>query len=53
MKQALRLEPTEQRIVGTLVEKQFTVPDIYPLSENALVARGNQSLRQFERAVSR
>lgn len=43
MKQALRLDPTEQRIVGTLVEKQLTVPDIYPLSENALVAGCNQS----------
>jgi uncharacterized protein YceH (UPF0502 family) len=43
VKQALRLEPTEQRIVGTLIEKQFTVPDTYPLSENALVAGCNQS----------
>ena len=43
MKQALRLDPTEQRIVGTLIEKQLTVPDSYPLSEHALVAGCNQS----------
>lgn len=43
MKQALRLDPTEQRIVGVLVEKQLTVPDSYPLTENALVAGCNQS----------
>lgn len=43
MKQALRLDPTEQRIVGTLIEKQMSVPDSYPMSENALVAGCNQS----------
>lgn len=43
MKQALRLDPTEQRIVGTLIEKQLSVPDSYPMSENALVAGCNQS----------
>ncbi len=43
MRQALRLDPTEQRIVGVLVEKQLSVPDSYPMSENALVAGCNQS----------
>ncbi|MBM3972545.1 MAG: DUF480 domain-containing protein [Planctomycetes bacterium] len=43
MKQALRLDPTEQRIVGTLIEKQLSVPDSYPLTEHALVAGCNQS----------
>ena len=32
----------EARIVGTLVEKQRTVPDTYPLSLNALAAGCNQ-----------
>ena len=32
----------ESRVLGTLVEKQRTVPDTYPLSLNALVAGCNQ-----------
>lgn len=32
----------ESRVLGTLVEKQRTVPDTYPLSVNALVAGCNQ-----------
>jgi uncharacterized protein YceH (UPF0502 family) len=36
------LDRTEQRIVGVLIEKERTVPDIYPLSENALVDGCNQ-----------
>src|SRR5437867_9641204 len=32
----------ETRILGVLVEKQRTVPDIYPLSLNALIAGCNQ-----------
>ena len=36
------LDVTGARIVGVLIEKQFTVPDAYPLSENALVAGCNQ-----------
>ncbi|MGB5009730.1 MAG: YceH family protein, partial [Candidatus Dechloromonas phosphoritropha] len=32
----------ETRIVGTLIEKQRTVPDTYPLSVNALAAGCNQ-----------
>ena len=32
----------EARILGVLVEKQHTVPDIYPLSLNALTAGCNQ-----------
>src|SRR3970040_1561010 len=30
------------RVLGTLVEKQLTVPDSYPLTLNALVAGCNQ-----------
>lgn len=36
------LDRTGQRIVGVLLEKQRTVPDIYPMSENALVDGCNQ-----------
>ena len=36
------LTPLEARVLGVLVEKQHTVPDIYPLSLNALVAGCNQ-----------
>jgi uncharacterized protein len=32
----------EARVLGTLVEKQHTVPDTYPLSLNALVSGCNQ-----------
>ena len=32
----------ETRVLGTLVEKQRTVPDTYPLSLNALAAGCNQ-----------
>ena len=32
----------ETRVLGTLVEKQHTVPDTYPLSLNALVSGCNQ-----------
>lgn len=39
----VRLDRTEQRIVGVLVEKQLSVPDSYPLTENALVLGCNQS----------
>src|SRR5687768_549811 len=37
-----QLDRTEQRVVGTLIEKQLSVPDSYPLSENALVDGCNQ-----------
>src|SRR5262245_2221633 len=36
------LDRTEQRIVGVLLEKEKTVPDTYPMSENALVDGCNQ-----------
>jgi len=39
---ALQLSPTGARVLGVLVEKDKTVPDIYPLSLNALVAGCNQ-----------
>ena len=36
------LSPLEARVLGVLCEKQYTVPDTYPLSLNALVAGCNQ-----------
>ncbi|MFK7742737.1 MAG: DUF480 domain-containing protein [Planctomycetota bacterium] len=38
----VELDRTEARIVGALIEKARTVPDTYPLSENALLAACNQ-----------
>ncbi len=37
------LDPIEQRILGVLIEKEATVPDTYPLTENALRMGCNQS----------
>jgi uncharacterized protein len=36
------LTPTEARVLGTLMEKARTVPDVYPMSLNAIVAGCNQ-----------
>jgi len=36
------LDRTERRIVGTMIEKAFTVPDAYPLTLNALVTGCSQ-----------
>jgi len=37
------LNDTEVRVLGSLVEKEITTPDYYPLSLNALMAACNQS----------
>ena len=37
------LDPDEQRILGSLLEKQTTVPATYPLTANALLAACNQT----------
>jgi hypothetical protein len=37
------LNPVEARVLGTLVEKDLTTPDYYPLSLNALTNACNQS----------
>jgi uncharacterized protein len=37
------LEPVEQRLLGSLLEKQVTVPATYPLTLNALRAACNQA----------
>jgi uncharacterized protein YceH (UPF0502 family) len=39
----LRLTPAEARVLGSLLEKQRTTPDAYPLSLNALRLATNQS----------
>ncbi len=36
------LDPTELRILGSLMEKQLSTPEYYPLTLNALVAATNQ-----------
>ena len=36
------LSANEGRVLGVLIEKQHTVPDAYPLTQNALVAGCNQ-----------
>lgn len=41
------LSQLEARVLGTLVEKQRTVPDNYPLSLNALAAGCNQKTSRF------
>jgi uncharacterized protein len=37
------LSDTEVRVLGSLIEKEITTPDYYPLSLNAVVAACNQS----------
>jgi uncharacterized protein len=39
---ALQLTPIEVRVLGSLIEKDITTPDYYPLSLNALVNACNQ-----------
>lgn len=40
---ALELGPLEARVLGCLIEKQLSTPDVYPLSLNALTNACNQS----------
>ncbi len=42
MKLARNLDPVEIRVLGSLMEKEQTTPDAYPLSLNSLVAACNQ-----------
>ena len=37
------LSPVELRVLGCLIEKQRTTPDVYPLSLNSLRSACNQS----------
>lgn len=38
----MTLDPVQARVLGTLIEKEITTPEYYPLSLNALVAGCNQ-----------
>lgn len=38
----MTLAPAEQRVLGSLIEKEITTPENYPLSLNALQAAANQ-----------
>ncbi len=40
---AIELDPTEQRLIGSLLEKERTVPDTYPMTLNGLRTACNQS----------
>ena len=39
---SLRLDRLQQRLIGVLIEKQYTVPDSYPMTVNGLVSGCNQ-----------
>ena len=39
----IELDPTEQRVIGSLLEKERTVPDTYPMTLNAVRTACNQS----------
>ena len=41
------LDPVELRVLGTLIEKEATTPEYYPLSLNALVAACNQKTNRW------
>ncbi len=38
----MKLDAASLRVLGALMEKEMTTPDLYPLSVNALVAAANQ-----------
>ena len=38
----MQLDPNSQRVLGALMEKEMTTPDLYPLTVNALIAASNQ-----------
>jgi uncharacterized protein YceH (UPF0502 family) len=38
----MNLDPHSQRVLGALMEKEMTTPDLYPLTVNALMAAANQ-----------
>lgn len=43
----MRLTVEEGRVLGCLVEKQLTTPQLYPLTDNAVVAACNQSTSRY------
>ncbi|MFP4157822.1 MAG: DUF480 domain-containing protein [Opitutales bacterium] len=45
--EAPNLNPEEARVLGCLLEKEATTPDIYPLTLNSLLAGCNQKTNRF------
>jgi uncharacterized protein len=43
----MQLSAAAVRILGSLAEKEMTVPDTYPMTANALVVAANQSTNRF------
>ena len=43
----MELTPVQVRVAGSLVEKDLTTPDNYPLSMNALLAACNQTSNRY------
>ncbi len=43
----MQLSPNAQRVLGSLAEKEMTVPDTYPMTVNALVTAANQTTNRF------
>ena len=43
----LELNPTEQRVLGCLIEKEMATPEYYPLTLNALVNACNQKSNRY------
>jgi uncharacterized protein len=41
------LDPAEVRVLGCLMEKAVTTPDVYPLTLNSLVAACNQTTNRY------
>jgi uncharacterized protein len=41
------LHPTELRVLGTLIEKESTTPEYYPMTLNSLVAACNQKTNRW------
>src|SRR5690242_14183542 len=41
------LDPVEVRVLGTLIEKESTTPEYYPMTLNALVAACNQKTNRW------
>ena len=41
------LNPVEQRVLGSLIEKEMSTPDYYPLTLNALVSACNQKNNRY------
>ena len=39
---SIALDPVSLRVLGALMEKEMTTPDVYPLTINALIAASNQ-----------